>query len=71
MAVAFAVQAKHQSAVIVIGLVTFIAAYRYLMIFNSWVDARRCMAWLLFDSATTTNNKNNNNNNNNNKQQQQ
>ena len=35
----FAVQAKYQSAVIVSGLVTFIAAYRYVRIFNSSVDA--------------------------------
>ena len=35
----FAVQAKYQSAVIVFGLVTFIAAYHYARIFNSWVDA--------------------------------
>jgi len=35
----FAVQAKYQSAVIVSGLVTFIAAYHYVRIFNSWVDA--------------------------------
>ena len=34
-----AVQAKYQSAVIVSGLVTFIAAYRYVRIFNSSVDA--------------------------------
>ena len=35
----FAVQGKYQSAVIVSGLVTFIAAYRYVRIFNSSVDA--------------------------------
>jgi len=36
---AFAVQDKYKSAVIISGLVTFIAAYHYIRIFNSWVDA--------------------------------
>merc|ERR1712125_175571 len=36
---AFAVQPKFQSAVLISGLVTFIAAYHYIRIFNSWVDA--------------------------------
>jgi bacteriorhodopsin len=36
---AFAVQPKYQSAVIISGLVTFIAAYHYIRIFNSWVEA--------------------------------
>merc|ERR1712048_161970 len=35
----FAVKAKYQSAVLISGLVTFIAAYHYYRIFNSWVDA--------------------------------
>merc|ERR1719413_231056 len=35
----FAVKAQYQSAVLVSGLVTFIAAYHYIRIFNSWVDA--------------------------------
>jgi len=35
----FAVKAQYQSAVIISGLVTFIAAYHYFRIFNSWVDA--------------------------------
>ena len=35
----FVVQDKHQSAVIVSGLVILIAAYHYVRIFNSWVDA--------------------------------
>jgi len=35
----WAVTAKYQSAVIISGLVTFIAAYHYIRIFNSWVDA--------------------------------
>jgi len=30
---------KYQSAVIISGLVTFIAAYHYIRIFNSWVEA--------------------------------
>jgi bacteriorhodopsin len=34
----FAVKDKYQSAVIISGLVTFIAAYHYLRIFNSWVE---------------------------------
>jgi len=36
---AFAVKDKYKSAVIISGLVTFIAAYHYIRIFNSWVDA--------------------------------
>merc|ERR1712211_12454 len=35
----FAVQAQYRSAVLISGLVTFIAAYHYMRIFNSWVDA--------------------------------
>merc|ERR1711913_162158 len=35
----FAVQDKFKSAVLISGLVTFIAAYHYIRIFNSWVDA--------------------------------
>jgi len=35
----FAVQDKYQSAVLISGLVTFIAAYHYMRIFNSWVEA--------------------------------
>merc|ERR1719335_2057124 len=34
-----AVQDKFKSAVIISGLVTFIAAYHYIRIFNSWVGA--------------------------------
>jgi len=33
------VQPKYQSAVIISGLVTFIAAYHYMRIFNSWTEA--------------------------------
>jgi len=35
----FAVQDKYRSAVLISGLVTFIAAYHYIRIFNSWVEA--------------------------------
>jgi len=35
----FAVQDKFKSAVLISGLVTFIAAYHYFRIFNSWVEA--------------------------------
>jgi len=35
----FAVKDKYQSAVLISGLVTFIAAYHYARIFNSWVTA--------------------------------
>merc|ERR1712172_97123 len=34
-----AVADKYKSAVYISGLVTFIAAYHYMRIFNSWVDA--------------------------------
>merc|ERR1719265_580575 len=34
-----AIVPKHQSAVLISGLVTFIAAYHYMRIFNSWVEA--------------------------------
>jgi len=34
----FSVNDKYQSAVIISGLVTFIAAYHYIRIFNSWVE---------------------------------
>merc|ERR1711981_1473632 len=36
---AFAVRDRYKSAVIISGLVTFIAAYHYIRIFNSWVGA--------------------------------
>jgi len=35
----FAVKNQYQSAVLISGLVTFIAAYHYFRIFNSWVEA--------------------------------
>merc|ERR1711959_499619 len=34
-----AIVPKYQSAVLISGMVTFIAAYHYIRIFNSWVDA--------------------------------
>merc|ERR1711881_74840 len=34
-----AVMDKYKSAVLISGLVTFIAAYHYFRIFNSWVEA--------------------------------
>lgn len=34
-----AVAAKYQNALLISGLVTFIAAYHYLRIFNSWTEA--------------------------------
>jgi bacteriorhodopsin len=36
---AVAVTDKYKSAVVISGLVTFIAAYHYMRIFNSWVEA--------------------------------
>ena len=33
-----AVKNQYQSALIISGMVTFIAAYHYLCVFNSWVD---------------------------------
>merc|ERR1719163_1844824 len=35
----FAVKDRYKSAVLISGLVTFIAAYHYIRIFNSWVEA--------------------------------
>ena len=35
----FAVQERYRSAVLISGLVTFIALYHYIRIFNSWVGA--------------------------------
>merc|ERR1719160_2169706 len=35
----FSVQERYRSAVLISGLVTFIAAYHYIRIFNSWVGA--------------------------------
>merc|ERR1719434_340261 len=39
-----AINAKYQTALIISGLVTFIAAYHYIRIFNSWVEAYKYTA---------------------------
>jgi len=46
-----AVQDKYKSAVFISGLVTFIAAYHYIRIFNSWVDAYQYSAGKVQDGA--------------------
>jgi bacteriorhodopsin len=50
----FAVKAQYQSAVIISGLVTFIAAYHYIRIFNSWVEAYTYSAGTVVDGALET-----------------
>jgi len=47
----FAVKAQYQSAVLISGLVTFIAAYHYIRIFNSWVEAYTYTAGTVVDGA--------------------
>jgi len=47
----FAVKDKYQSAVLISGLVTFIAAYHYMRIFNSWVTAYHYSAGTVHDGA--------------------
>jgi len=47
----FAVQEKYRSAVIISGLVTFIAAYHYLRIFNSWVNSYQYNTAAIHDGA--------------------
>jgi len=47
----FAVQDKFKSAVLISGLVTFIAAYHYIRIFNSWVEAYGYSAGEVKDGA--------------------
>jgi bacteriorhodopsin len=47
----FAVKDRYQSAVIISGLVTFIAAYHYIRIFNSWVDAYQYTAGKVANGA--------------------
>merc|ERR1712156_1304225 len=47
----FAVKAQYQSAVLISGLVTFIAAYHYIRIFNSWVEAYAYSAGEIVDGA--------------------
>merc|ERR1711988_543441 len=46
-----AVSDKYKSAVLISGLVTFIAAYHYIRIFNSWVDAYEYSAGRLVGGA--------------------
>merc|ERR1711994_132635 len=48
---AYAVQDKYKSAVFISGLVTFIAAYHYIRIFNSWVDAYQYSAGTVSNGA--------------------
>ena len=47
----FAVKDRYKSAVLISGLVTFIAAYHYIRIFNSWVGAYKYAAGKLKDGA--------------------
>merc|ERR1712113_1306738 len=49
-----AVADKYKSAVYISGLVTFIAAYHYMRIFNSWVDAYAYAAGEVKDGAMET-----------------
>jgi len=46
-----AVLDKYKSAVLISGLVTFIAAYHYIRIFNSWVEAFEYTPTKLVDGA--------------------
>jgi len=48
---ATAVNDKYKSAAFISGLVTFIAAYHYIRIFNSWVDAYKYSAGKLENGA--------------------
>merc|ERR1711988_1400931 len=50
----FAVKDQFRSAVLISGLVTFIAAYHYMRIFNSWVDAYSYAAGEVKDGAMET-----------------
>merc|ERR1712025_1467165 len=47
----FSVMEKYRSAVLISGLVTFIAAYHYIRIFNSWVGAYQYNAGQVVDGA--------------------
>jgi len=47
----FSVLEKYRSAVLISGLVTFIAAYHYIRIFNSWVDAYEYKPGNIIDGA--------------------
>merc|ERR1712028_336472 len=46
-----AVADKYKSACVISGLVTFIAAYHYIRIFNSWVDAYHYAPQKIVDGA--------------------
>ena len=46
---------KYRSAVLISGLVTFIAAYHYFRIFNSWVEAYSYSAGHIVDGALEIN----------------
>jgi len=50
----FAVHDKYRSAVLISGLVTFIAAYHYIRIFNSWVEAYTYSKGELVDGVMET-----------------
>merc|ERR1712024_196675 len=50
-----AVADKYKSAVLTSGLVTFIAAYHYIRIFNSWVDAYSYSAGQIVNGALEIN----------------
>jgi bacteriorhodopsin len=50
----FAVKEQFKSAVIISGLVTFIAAYHYIRIFNSWVEAYEYAPGKIVDGAMET-----------------
>jgi len=47
----FAVEERYRSAVLISGLVTFIAAYHYMRIFNSWVEAYEYKAASIHNGA--------------------
>jgi len=47
----FSVKDQYRSAVIISGLVTFIAAYHYMRIFNSWVEAYKYEPGSMVDGA--------------------
>jgi len=47
----FSVRSQFQSAVLISGLVTFIAAYHYIRIFNSWVAAYEYKTGTLADGG--------------------
>jgi bacteriorhodopsin len=50
----FSVQDQYKSAVLISGLVTFIASYHYIRIFNSWVSAYEYAPGQVVDGAMET-----------------